>query len=1035
MATFKSYPPVLAGTTPPFCKTATANGTSYVLEVPFTMNKMTSRSEIGGVKLRIRAADTDLEIGRLNATNYTINSNGTSNAEFDLTPIAASIIIGKYYKIQLAYVDVMDANNIGYYSTVSIVKCTAYPSVGIAHLSTVSENPDYGTYIGEYANINDPSEKCYTYKWTLYDNDDNVLLTTSWLLHNANEDRSTYASNDQYDISYAFEPNIKYKIQYSVTTNNGLIVHGPKYLILGETALKPELKADLVAKLNYDDGFVSLALEPWRLRRQEMLTVTYTGSFIISRASSVDNFKFWTKLTSFTLTGTLPQGVIFKDFTVEHGQTYRYALQQFNNHDVYSQRVCTEDIKVVFEDMFLYDGDRQLKVRFNPKVTSFKTVLQDTKKNTLGSKYPFFFRNGNVGYKEFPISGLISYLEDENEYFMTRAGDLHMPIDWEDTTDILDDNLAYERTFKLNVMAWLEDGNIKLFRSPGEGNYLVRLTNVQLTPNDSLSRMIHTFTCTADEIADCTTANLVKYNFLNSELNVPLLPLKYTIIFDDMIEEILSTVINSTDPQKLANATTAQVNKALEQFRTTDLLSGNACVELEFENCGTRSTSYTNKTWFTFNKERYFINNGSYHQVYEEPGFELYVTNPYRHMPGQVACTVLAAPTTGFDSIANLETMTTIATPPYLSYNYIDSLNNTKYQLNHIDRITAIANDSYTQLTSLAQPETAWSYYLINGSYGYYEVLGGLTTTEMNELILDINSRNEYSEEYKTTLTTELQQVCQAMSSWTPGTNVGRAFAISYDLRQIINKKKITRSAWKNGYYFEDKSTSMVYELRTDGWTFIALAELPTVEITITDPRTHKSTLEVVTLTSNQICINDTVYTITGSASQDLPVPANVFQMRWGPRVNLTVLYSQLIVTYNAELENKNLQILWKKYNQSLMQETANKLRLHTITNNPNNMFYSHAMNQRMNAQVLVNKVPDKEYDEMSYFIWNTSTLRFERLTRADRAAFAGDLVWAPWDGVSPKPEAWMEDYNVDWMDVNMCKTQFYTALDAAILE
>ena len=36
---------------------------------------------------------------------------------------------------------------------------------------------------------------------------------------------------------------------------------------------------------------------------------------------------------------------------------------------------------------------------------------------TLGSKYPFIKRNGNVNYREFSISGLISHLCDENELF------------------------------------------------------------------------------------------------------------------------------------------------------------------------------------------------------------------------------------------------------------------------------------------------------------------------------------------------------------------------------------------------------------------------------------------------------------------------------------------------------------------------------------------------------------------------------------------------------------------------------------------
>ena len=68
--------------------------------------------------------------------------------------------------------------------------------------------------------------------------------------------------------------------------------------------------------------------------------------------------------------------------------------------------------------MYLSDGERQLRVRFNPKVTSFKNTILESKMDTIGGQYPFFFRNGNVKYKEFPISGLISTLSDENGEFM-----------------------------------------------------------------------------------------------------------------------------------------------------------------------------------------------------------------------------------------------------------------------------------------------------------------------------------------------------------------------------------------------------------------------------------------------------------------------------------------------------------------------------------------------------------------------------------------------------------------------------------------
>jgi hypothetical protein len=100
--------------------------------------------------------------------------------------------------------------------------------------------------------------------------------------------------------------------------------------------------------------------------------------------------------------------------------TYTYAIQAYNANGIYSNRLegTQGPVTVDFEDAFLFDGERQLKIRFNPKVSSFKSTILETKVNTLGGKYPFVFRNGNVEYKEFPISGLLTFLSDENELFI-----------------------------------------------------------------------------------------------------------------------------------------------------------------------------------------------------------------------------------------------------------------------------------------------------------------------------------------------------------------------------------------------------------------------------------------------------------------------------------------------------------------------------------------------------------------------------------------------------------------------------------------
>jgi hypothetical protein len=176
-------------------------------------------------------------------------------------------------------------------------------------------------------------------------------------------------------------------------------------------------------------------------------------------------------------------------------------------------------ILVDFVDAFLFDGERQLKIRFNPKISSFKSVILESKTDTIGGKYPFIFRNGNVEYKEFQVSGLLSLLSDENNLFMTnltnKSTDTRTSTNalaaedfLDKCTDLTAENYYREREFKMQALEWLHNGKPKLFRSPGEGNYIVRLMNLSLTPNDTLGRLLHTFQGTAYEIAECSFENM-----------------------------------------------------------------------------------------------------------------------------------------------------------------------------------------------------------------------------------------------------------------------------------------------------------------------------------------------------------------------------------------------------------------------------------------------------------------------------------------------------------------------------------------------
>jgi hypothetical protein len=83
------------------------------------------------------------------------------------------------------------------------------------------------------------------------------------------------------------------------------------------------------------------------------------------------------------------------------------------------------------------------------------------------------------------------------------------------SSNLTGENVASEREFKLEVLEWLNNGQPKLFRSPTEGNYIVRLLNVSMNPNDTVGRMLHTFSATAYEIAEYTYKNLSELNLIS----------------------------------------------------------------------------------------------------------------------------------------------------------------------------------------------------------------------------------------------------------------------------------------------------------------------------------------------------------------------------------------------------------------------------------------------------------------------------------------------------------------------------------------
>ena len=64
-------------------------------------------------------------------------------------------------------------------------------------------------------------------------------------------------------------------------------------------------------------------------------------------------------------------------------------------------------------------------------------------------------------------------------------------------------------------MTFLQSKKPLLYKSATEGNILIRLTNVNYSPNQQLSRLVFSFNGTGTEIGEATVENLNKYKILN----------------------------------------------------------------------------------------------------------------------------------------------------------------------------------------------------------------------------------------------------------------------------------------------------------------------------------------------------------------------------------------------------------------------------------------------------------------------------------------------------------------------------------------
>ena len=453
------------------------------------------------------------------------------------------------------------------WSTVCLIKGLSRPTFTFTSSALNSCNAESATTITIGENIpviglfgfEDSTETDYlkSYRVTLMNSNSTILYDDSGLCFTDkfNPNSINYLSK------YFTETDKVYVLRIDYVTNNlysGAFVY--KFKRTQRDVLT--LNATLQTYFNKDDNQIVIRVNFGSSQKD------YSGHLVVKRSSSDTNFQIWEnihKVAMADLKAIAAKGYLWGDFTVQSGKWYKYAIQWIQDSNAsniqYSQNIMTKNpVSMMLEEICIVGDNTQIKIKFNPKISSFnyKTVQSTTE--TIGSKYPFIRRNGNIGYKTFNISGLITRHMDENEFFASAAdvyGNSDMisyyeEYNQENRINAYNDH-TYEYLFREKVVNFLNDGQVKLFRSPSEGNLLVILSNVTITPNETLGRLVYNFSANVTEVGEANIENYINYNIVEYK-NTEYVLQGIKISEDNGYITVYATTETSGDPDYVMNA-------------------------------------------------------------------------------------------------------------------------------------------------------------------------------------------------------------------------------------------------------------------------------------------------------------------------------------------------------------------------------------------------------------------------------------------------------------------------------------------------
>lgn len=264
------------------------------------------------------------------------------------------------------------------------------------------------------------------------------------------------------------------------------------------------------------------------------------------------------------------------DWTAEDGVFYKYCVQEVdmtnnraekiiainyrNKYDFYksvfnypatiNEKELSDYLTLRFDDNYFINKDDTLKLACDVSISSVTKNRKDTITEALNSKYPFIYRSGKIEYDSYNIEGTITIegdtyikfnsieLKDSLSEYVTQEDRIKLNSEEnifaniqkllkyddiyalyqqcaEDYNLTVKNDFSIEKMFREKVEQFLCDGTPKLFKNAGLGNKIVMLTDVSLSPKETVGNRIYTLSATMTEIDDVTVDNYSFYNIID----------------------------------------------------------------------------------------------------------------------------------------------------------------------------------------------------------------------------------------------------------------------------------------------------------------------------------------------------------------------------------------------------------------------------------------------------------------------------------------------------------------------------------------